>query len=177
MKILIVEIIGFALLAFSLKVLLQIRSINPIAVFNFEDASHEFEVEKPGYYSISILGAGFVREVKRVMIKLALNNGDAIEVDANKIAPRFTKDKRIGIEYWGFSTNNAGRYNITLTNLEHLEAKSSMLRSKRLFESPIEHSKLRIFLHQSIRPLNKLISIVSLILGVGLIVSGILLGF
>jgi hypothetical protein len=177
MKILIVEFIGFVLIVYSLKTLLKIRSINPIAVFNFEDASHEFKIQKPGYYSISILGAGFVREVERVIIKLTLDNSNSLEVDVNKIAPRFTKDKRIGIEYWGFSADSIGRYIITLSNLQHVEAKSSMLRSKRLFESPIDHSKLRIFIHQSIPPLHKLISIVSLIFGTGLIVFGLLAAF
>ncbi len=174
MKILIVELIGFVLIALSLKILLQLRSMNKIAVFNFEDASHEFKIEKPGYYSISILGAGFVREVERVVIKLTLDNSNSPEVGVNKIVPRFIKEKQMGIEYWGFSTDSIGWYFITLSNLEHVEAKSSMLRSKRLFESPIDHSNLRIFIHQSIPPLHKLISIVSLIFGTGLIVFGLL---
>lgn len=177
MQILIAELIGFVLIAYSIKILLKSGSINPITAFKFENASHEFEVEKPGYYSISILGAGFVREVQRAIIKLTLNNGDTLEVEVNKIAPRFSKENRIGIEYWGFSTSNIGRYFITFSNMEHVEAKSSMLRSKRLFESPIDHSKLKIIIHQSIQPFHKLISIVSLILGVGLVLFGILVGF
>lgn len=177
MKILVIELIGFALIAYSIKMLLKSRSINPVATFKFEDASHEFQLEKPGYYSISILGAGFVREVQRAIIKLTLKNDHTLQVGVNKIAPRFSKETRIGIEYWGFLTDDTGRCLITFSNMEHVEAKSSMLRSKRLFESPIDHSKLQIIIHQSTQPFYKLTSIVSLILGTGLVLLGVLTVF
>jgi hypothetical protein len=156
--------------------LIKVVSINPIAEFNLEDNSHQFEIVSPGYYSISILGAGFIRELQSVSSRLTLNNLYDLEVCVHKLAPRFTKDNRIGIEYWGFSTNGIGRCMITLSNVQYIQAYGSMLNSKRVFESAVEHSRLKVIIHPSIRPVYKFLSIVSLILGVGLVLSGIILG-
>jgi len=59
LKVILVELIGLALVAWSLKVLLKIFT-KPIAVFKFEDGKYPFEIQVPGYYSISVLGAGFI---------------------------------------------------------------------------------------------------------------------
>jgi len=150
--------------------------INPIAVFNLEDNSHEFEIQRPGYYSISILGAGFVRELQSVASKLILNDLDDLEVGVHLLAPRFRKDGRMGIEYWGFSTSGIGRCTITLSNMKYIEAYDSMLMPERMFESPVDHSRLKVIIHPSAQPLYKYISVVSLVLGVWLVVIGILVG-
>ena len=162
------------MVAYSFKMFLKGMRINPIGVFNLEDNSHEFEIERPGYYSISILGAGFVRELQRVTIKLTLNNVYDLEVGVHMIAPRFRKDSRMGIEYWGFSTSGIGRCTITLSNMEYIEAYDSMLIPQRVFESPIDHSKLKVIIHPSLPPIHKVASVFSLILGVWLVVAGIL---
>lgn len=173
MNLLLIEIIGFFLLAFSLKELLKMRTIDPISILQFEDSTHEIEFKNTGYYSISVLGAGSVNEIKSASIKVASRDNKVLDLTANKIAPRFTKENQIGIECWGFSVTNVGKYDITLTNLKHIEAKKSILGSKRLFELPIEHVKLRILIHQSIQPVKKLFFIFTLIISVILIFSGI----
>jgi hypothetical protein len=172
MKILIFEIIGLLLVVPSFKILWQFTKKKPIADFEFENGSKEFELEIPGNYSISIIGAGFVRQIQKADVRLIINKSQPLKIAVNKIRPRFKQDGRTGIEYWSFSTSNYGHCILTLTNLEGIEAKSSLLGSKRIFEHPIDHNKLRLLVHQSVKPWVKLISIISIVLGAILIFFG-----
>jgi hypothetical protein len=167
-----IEITGLVLLAWSLKVLLQFFT-KPIAVFRFEDATHQFEIGKPGYYSISVLGAGFIHLVQRVAIKITSDNDDGSNVRIHHVTFFSTTEGRKEIHCWGFSISHAGNYILSISNLDQIDAYSSMLRSKRIFESPIDHSKLRILIHQSVKPAYQLAAILALILGTNLIFHGI----
>ncbi len=74
MELLAVELTGFILLVWSLKVLLTF-SKKPIAVFSFKDAKHRFKIKKPGHYSIGVLGAGFIEHDQRAIITVTSEEG------------------------------------------------------------------------------------------------------
>lgn len=167
------ETLGTTMVASSLWIVFYNWGKKTVAIFEFVDAEREFDIKKPGFYSVSIAGAGFLRDVEKVNIRLT-HDGHLLAVNRYALAPRFRKEGTMGVECWGFSARSLGRYIVTLSNLEKIEAKSSMLRSKRLFESPIDHGNLRILVHESRRPIYKLISIVSLVFGIGLILIGII---
>lgn len=171
LRILIVELIGLALVAWSLKVLLKIFT-KPIAVFNFEDGEYPFEIQEPGYYSISVLGAGFIQLVQRIIVKIT-SERDGSNVRIRHVTFYSTTEGRKEIHCWGFSIHHAGSYTISFSNLDQIEAYRSTLRSKRFFESPMEHSKLRILIHRSVKPIYQLGGMIALFLGVNLILYGI----
>jgi hypothetical protein len=129
MKLLIIELTGVALLAWSLKVLLQFHK-KPIAVFNFEDARHQFKIARQGYYSISVLGAGFIDLEQRVIIKIASDESNASNVRVNYLAFSSTREGQKEVQCWGFSIRHAGNYTISFSNLHQIEAYRSTLRSK-----------------------------------------------
>lgn len=172
MELLAVELTGFILLVWSLKVIFKFYK-KPIAVFRFEDATHQFEIDKPGYYSISVLGAGFIHLVQRVAIKITSDDSDASNVRIRHVTFFSTTEGRKEIHCWGFSISHAGKYILKISNLDQIDAYSSMLRSKRLFESPVDHSKLRILIHQSVKPTYQLAAMLALILAINLIFHGI----
>lgn len=172
MELLAVELTGFILLVWSLKVIFKFYK-KPIAVFRFEDATHQFEIDKPGYYSISVLGAGFIHLVQRVAIKITSDDSDASNVLIRHVTFFSTTEGRKEIHCWGFSISHAGKYILKISNLDQIDAYSSMLRSKRLFESPVDHSKLRILIHQSVKPTYQLAAMLALILAINLIFHGI----
>jgi hypothetical protein len=167
-----IEITGLVLLAWSLKVLLKYYK-KPIAVFNFEDGNYPFEIQKAGYYSISVLGAGFIDFEQRVIIKITSGESDASNVRVNYLLFSSTREGQKEVQCWGFSIRHTGNYTISFSNLDQTEGYHYTLRSKRFFESPIDHSKLRILIHRSVKPAYRLAAILALILGVNLIFHGI----
>jgi hypothetical protein len=171
MELLAVELTGFILLVWSLKVLLKFYK-KPIAVFNFEDGNYPFEIQRAGYYSISVLGAGFIQLVQRIVVKIT-SDDDASKVRVRHVTFYSTTEGRKEIHCWGFSISHAGNYIFSISNLDQIEAYRSTLRSKRFFESPLEHSKLRIVIHRSVKPMHQLAAAIALILGVNLVLYGI----
>jgi len=167
------QLLGLALIVYSIKIFWQFQGIEPVGIFNFEDATNEFEIQLPGYYAISILGAGSIHETEKIVLQLLINTNQILEVNTNAIATRFRNDGKIGTEYWGFTTADTGPCVLTITNTARAEAKESMLISKRMFEDPIDHKKLKLLIYPTIRPLYKISRIISLVLGVNLIVIGI----
>lgn len=167
-----VELIGLALVAWSLKVLLRVYK-KPIAVFNFEDDTHRFKITRQGYYSISVVGMRSIDGEKRAIIKMTSNKGDALNVRVNYLLFSFTHNRQTAIQCWGFSIRHPGLYTIRFSNLEQIVAYGSMLRLKRFFWSTVEHSDLRILIHRSVKPIYQLGGIIALILGLNLILYGI----
>jgi hypothetical protein len=164
-----IVLVAIVLITLSLRVLLKAVRRSPIGIFALDNLEKRFEIKSSGYYSISILGAGHIREVQRVSIKLTLNTSQVLAWNVNEIPFRFTQDGKMGVEYWGFRTDTTGNCELIISNPEGIEAKESMLLSKRLFQSPIDHSKLKILIYQSARPIHKLFSILAIIAGIGLI--------
>jgi len=161
------------LVAYAIKLFLQFKSIEPVAIFDFEDATNEFAIHSTGYYSISVLGAGSIYETGKIAMRLVVNEDEILDVRASPIATRFRRDGEIGVECWGFSTDSVGPCVLTIANSESVEAKDSMLISKGMFQSPINHRKLKLLIYENIRPLFKVLAVVSLVVGVNLIVIGI----
>lgn len=159
-------------MVYSIVLFLQFKSIDPVAVFDFEDATNEFVIHSTGYYSISVLGAGAIYEGEKISMALMANGDEILHVRTNPIAARFRRDGEIGVEYWGFSTDSIGPCVLTIANSESVEAKESMLISKGWFQSPINHRKLKLLIYENIRPTYKILAIVSLVVGVNLIVIG-----
>lgn len=151
------------------------KGMDPVALIKFENGSYNFNIGHPGFYSIAILGGGFVKEARRVNVELTSNDSHPVEVRTNNISFRFLKEKQIGTDHWGFSAQTTGNYTIVFSSLENLEVKKSMLWSKRLFESNLPADHIKILIYKTTMPLYRLAAIVSLVFGIGLILSGILL--
>jgi len=167
-------IIGVVIAAYSVIILLKTKREKPIGVFKFEDGSNFFLVESPGYYSISILGASNIYErTKKILIELVQNGDHPIKVKKNLLSIKFKKDGKVGAEIWGFTVSDPGGCVLSLGNLQDLGIESSILLTKELFQDPIEPAMLKILIYRSVRPVVKLIAIISLVLGIYLSMYGI----
>lgn len=175
MKIFAFYFVAALLIGLLIIMLTKIMNKKLITVFSLDNCPKQFEILSKGYYSIAILGAGFIREKEKVDIKLVLNENQIIDVNANKFAFRFIKDKKTAIEYWNFVTSDAGSCELAFINVENIEAKKSMLKSKRLFQSPIDHGKLKGLVYKTINPIYRLISIVIFVIVTSLILFGVTL--
>jgi len=164
-------LVGILSLALSMKGVFQARK--PMAVLKFESGSHEFEIKTPGDYSISIFGAGSIQGDTNLDIQLVLEDQWRLKVTENRMAPRFSLEGNVGIEYWRFSTTKAGRCVLTLANLEDVIAKDSMLWSKAQFQSPNDHRRLKLLVAQSVEPLHRTLSLVGFVVGGAFVIIGL----
>jgi hypothetical protein len=164
-------ITGLLMTTWSLYVLF--RGNNPVADFNFKNGTYDFELKSEGYYSVSILGAGFISERQRIDVTLRQGEDDPVKVKPNWPAVRFTKNGEVGMEHWGFSTVKPGHCVLSFENLEDLEVKSAV-EIKHVFNAPVQPDNLKILIHASAHPLIKLIAILTFVAGAFFFVEGAL---
>ncbi len=161
-----IQIIGFALIAWSFVMLVKMCRTTPSVVFDFEDGTYEFDIESPGFYSIAVLGAGFVGKFEQVRVQVEDENGST-EVEPYIIALRVSKGAQMATGCWYFKAETPGHYRLSISNLGAVEAKSSMLPSKRIFQSPLDRRELNILIHKSIAPLHQVFIIIGFVIGFG----------
>jgi hypothetical protein len=166
--------VAVIMIGLSLPVLFRIVRCRIIGCFPFKDWIQELEIMSNGFYSISVLGAGSIRQTNE--IKFTITRDDE-SVACEQTRPRYTfvKNNVIAVAGWGFAITSAGRYTIKATNLERLEGKTSTLMSKRTLQAPLEHSGLGILIHEGAKPVYVIAAIVSLTVGVTLLIGSIVL--
>jgi hypothetical protein len=172
-----IGLIGFICFVWSVITVMKFMGATPRFVFNFEEGVFDLDIESPGVYSIAVLGAGFVGNVRQVKTGLQTNNGDSVEVKPYGISPRIRIDGHMATECWYFTAESQGFYKLFLSNLAAVEAKESMSISRRAFQDPIDSRRLKIVVHSSVGPLYQFLSIVGLVVGFQMMLSGFIVKF
>lgn len=168
----IIQVLGLVLVVWSIIMFVRMNQQTHSYVFNFADGAFEFDIEFPGVYSIAVLGAGFVGKLELVDVQLEVNNSDLIKTARYIISPRFRNGTHMGTGCWYFTAESQGHYKLSLSNLKAVEAKESMLISRRIFQDPINGSNLNIMVYKSIKPLYQFLSFVGFPLGLYMVGVG-----
>lgn len=103
---------------------------------------------------------------------MTLDN-QVLKVNQDTLPYRFKHDGEMTTEYCSFVASRAGSCKFKIDNTQDIEAKESMLMSKRLFMPPISHTKMKLIIHKRVKPTYRLIAIVSLVFGSILLSYGI----
>lgn len=171
MGMVIIQVLGLILVVWSVTVFVRMNPITPSYIFSFSDGVCEFDVESPGVYSIAVLDARSVSKLEQVDIRVEVNNSDLLKVNRYIISPRFRRGGEITTGCWYFTVESQGHCRLSFSNLRAVEAKESMLTS-RIFQEPIDSSKLKIIIHKSVKPLYLFLSFVGFSLGLYMIMAG-----
>lgn len=148
-----------------------------IIVFPLIELKKEFEIKKPGLYTLCIIGGGYVKNSGsfRALVKCK-DTQEIIDIKENFIQPRFPKNWKMGVDYLQFKISNYGIYKVEIENAKDLIVKKSMLKAKQIFQSPLPVENIEISIKETIPIGKKLFGIVFLVLGVNMSAWGIMLG-
>jgi len=173
-----IGIIGLGMFLLGIKWMIISMSKKDIINFNINDTQKEFKIEKEGFFSICIIGGGYVDG----------SNGFRIIIEntttSKKIYPtektmkyRFRKNWKLGVEFSQFKVNEPGKYLIVIQNIQSLIIKPSMLRSKRFFQKKLSTEFIEVLIKESTSTSKKILSIVFLIVGGNMTLWGFVLTF
>lgn len=145
--------------------------------FPLAEREKEFEIKNAGLFTLCIIGGGYVNNSGsfRVQIK-GKDNQRTVYLKENFIKPKFRKNWKMGVEYLQFNISNYGLYKVEIGNPEDLIVKKSMLKIKRMFQSPLPIENIEILIKETVPISKKLFGIIFLVLGVNLSAWGIMLG-
>lgn len=167
----IIQVLGLILVVWSIVIFVKMNPTTPSYIFNFSDGVYEFDVESPGVYSIAVLDARFVSKLEQVDVRVEVNNSDLLTVNRYIVSPRFRRGGEITTGCWYFTAESQGCYRLSFSNLKAVEAKESMLMS-RIFQEPIDSSKLKIIVHKGVKPVYLFLSIAGFTLGLHMMMVG-----
>lgn len=171
-----VGIIGILLLIYSIRILIKSSKSKFIAELTLDSESKKIQLNSRGFYSLCFLGAGFIENQGKFGAELKSENGNLVKL--NKTFPnyRFRQNGKLGLEYWHFEIDKAGKYILTFENLNDLISKDSMLISKRRFQKNINPENLKILLKETISTRSRFLSIVGFVIGINALIWGVLIG-
>ena len=135
---LLIGIIGLVMFFFGGKMLIQKYRSKIIGELNLTE--NEVNIENTGFYSICIVGGGYVNNLGNFDAKI-ISNGTELEVVEKQMKIKFRHKGRLATEFYQFEIENPGIHKILFNNIEDLEVKESMLVSKRLSQKklPVEN--------------------------------------
>jgi len=149
-----------------------------IASFKISETESEIEINKPGKYSICILGAGLIENLNDSSFTLInKNNNKKIPLKELLIKPRFSKNMKLGIELIEFSILDPGNFILTIKDYDKLKAKSSQLFLKNLTSPNIDINTTTIIVRETQSLIKKIGAIILLVLGVNASAWGFILIF
>lgn len=167
---------GLAIFIWSAIALIKAKKSKRIVLFPLNSEKKILTFDETGLYSISFLGAGYIKNINATLTSSELDN--KVPVKLNRLFPsyRYKLNGELGLEYWNFTIEHAGSYNLRFQNLERLIARSSVLRYKIPFQKQIEADSLKILVKKAIPPVYRVISIIGLVLGANAMAWGVLIG-
>lgn len=170
-------LIGLTMTFFGVKWTFKSFKAKEIIGFPLSYLKKEFEIIRPGLFTLSIVGGGFVDNSGsfRVLVKRK-DNQKVIDLKENFMKPRFSKNWKIGVEYLQFNISHPGLYKVEIENAEDLVVKKSMLKTKQVFQSPLPVENIEISIRETIPISKKLLGIIFLVLSVNMSAWGIMLG-
>lgn len=171
-------IIGLGMFLLGLKWTINSITKKEIVQFNINEGEKVFQISKKGTFSICIIGGGFVvgSDGFRTIIE-HLNTSKKIFPIENTIKYKFRKNRKLGVEYAQFRTDEIGEFMIKLQNVQHLIIKPSILGSKRSFQQKLPTDLILVLIKESISTSKKLFSIIFVVLGANMAIWGFILTF
>jgi hypothetical protein len=170
-------LIGLTMTFFGAKWTFKSFKSKEIIGFPLNELEKEFEIIKPGLFTLCIIGGGYVNNTGsfRALVKRK-ENQKVIDLKENFMKPRFRKNWKMGVEYLQFKISNSGLYNVEIENAEDLIVKKSMLKTKQIFQSRLPIENIEVSIKETIPIGKKLFGIIFLVLGVNMSAWGIMLG-
>ncbi|SFU65406.1 hypothetical protein SAMN05216480_111123 [Pustulibacterium marinum] len=169
--------IGLTMTFFGVKWTVTSFKAKEISCFPFNNLKKEFEIKRPGQYTLSIIGGGFVGNTSNFHISVKTKDHQKIvDYEENFMRPRFRKNGKIGVEYLQFKISDSGLYKVEIENPEDLIVKKSIVKTKQFFQAPLAVENIEISIGETIPISKKLFGIIFLVLGVNISVWGIILG-
>lgn len=169
-------VLGLILTFFGVKWTFKSFKGKEIIGFPLSELKKEFEIIKPGLFTLCVVGGGYVDNSGNFRtLVMRKDNQKIIELKENILKPRFRKNRKMGVEYLQFKISHVGLYKVEIENAEDLVVKKSMLKTKQVFQSPLSVEKIEISIKETIPISKKLFGIIFLVLGVNMSAWGIML--
>jgi hypothetical protein len=173
----ILGVIGLAMTFFGVKWTLKSFRAKTIEIFPLIELRKEFEIIRPGLFSICIIGGGHVNNTGSFQVSVQhKDNKKTIDLKENYMKPRFHKKWKTGVEYFSLKIENCGIYKVEISNPEDLIVKQSINKSQHVFQSPLPIENIEISIKETVTISKQLFGIIFLTLGVNMSIWGIMLG-
>ena len=148
-----------------------------IIKFPLDNQKQEFRVDKPGLFSFSLIGGGYVKNsggfrasVKRKEYHIKVESHEPF------IKAIIMKNWRIGVEYLHFKISDSGIYIVEIDGVKDLVIKGSILKIKQLYQRSIPSKYIEVSIRETIPPTKQLFGIIFFVLGANITAWGIILG-
>lgn len=165
---------GFLLFIFGLRLIIKFLSLKTIfysesvgnQTYNFEIQSSE------NMFGVYFVGGKSVKGIFKVQITDSKNV--AMPASNNFLMLRTLIKNKPAVEVFSFSAQN-GKYSLTLENTEQLEIRKSMLKSRQLFEKPLNIGYINLAVKETMPTSTVLLMIILPLVGLFIIAQTLII--
>jgi len=171
-----IGLISILLLYYSIRVFIKAYRCKQIAEFALDTQAHDILFNTAGFYKISFVGCKHIK-IGSATISLfhpQTNESIPLKVSFPNIVTRF--NGVYGVEYWSFKINRPGTYTLKMDHITDVKSYQSQLLIKNLLSKPTDSQFLKIRIKEGLTILERISSILGLVLGVNGLAWGIMIG-
>ncbi|WP_405368128.1 hypothetical protein [Nonlabens sp. Asnod2-A12] len=169
-------LISILLLYYSIIIFIKAYRCKQIAEFALDTQAHDIIFNAAGFYKISFIGCRHIK-IGSTTINLfhsQTNESIPLKVSFPNVVTR--SNGVYGVEYWSFKISQPGTYTLKMEHITDVKSYQSQLLIKNLFSKPTNSQFLKIRIKEGLTILERISSIVGLVLGVNGLASGIMIG-
>ncbi|PKQ46115.1 hypothetical protein CSW08_05060 [Confluentibacter flavum] len=161
---------------FGMKTLIKKYRSRTIAELNFTENPSEIYIKKTGTYAVCIIGGGYANNKGDFDLHIT-NNGNKLDVLEKQMKFKFRHKGKLATEFYHFEIKNMGKYKFEFKNIADLEAKESMLLSKRMFQNTLSVNNVGIVIKETSSNTKFIIGLLMAVFGFNIAGLGIILAF
>lgn len=171
-----IGLISILLLYYSIKIFIKAYRCKQVAEFALDTQAHEIVFNAAGFYKISFIGCRHIKIGSATISLFHSQNNQSIplKVSFPKIVTR--SNGVYGVEYWSFKISEPGTYTLKMDHITDVKSYQSQLLIKNLFSKNTESINLKIRIKEGLTILERISSILGLVLGVNGLAWGMIIG-